>query len=471
MIVALVVVFEILGVLSAIHAIMSSRTPQGSIAWAVSLVTLPYVSVPAYWVFGRNKFRGYVLARQHELDLIDDVIRQANDEITGVAALDDRRSAAITGAEKMARVPLTSGNNVTLLVDGDATFASIFDGIDAAEEYVLVQFYIVRDDELGRQLKSRLIARAQSGVRVLFLYDEIGSFGLPDSYMEGLRAADVEIFPFHSRKGSRNRFQLNFRNHRKTVVVDGRIAWIGGHNVGDEYLGRDPAFGRWRDTHIQVEGPAVIGAQLAFVEDWRWATDELPGGLSWTPHIAVAGEAQVLVIASGPADEMETASLMYTQAIHSATRRIWIASPYFVPDDAIVQALQLAGLRGVDVRILIPEKADSTLVTLAAYSFFTEVKAAGVKIYRYQDGFLHGKVMLIDDNVATVGTANFDNRSFRLNFEITTVVFDADFAGNVERMFQNDFSASRLMEQDEYDNKPYWFKLAVRSARLAAPIL
>ena len=471
MIVALVVVFEILGVLSAIHAIMSSRTPQGSIAWAVSLVTLPYVSVPAYWVFGRDKFRGYVLARQHELELIDDVIRQANDQITGVAALDDLRSAAITGAEKMARVPLTNGNNVTLLVDGDATFASIFEGIDAAEEYVLVQFYIVRDDELGRQLQSRLIARAQSGVRVLFLYDEIGSLGLSDSYIEGLRSADVEIFPFHSRKGSGNRFQLNFRNHRKTVVVDGRIAWIGGHNVGDEYLGRDPTFGRWRDTHIRVEGPAVIGAQLAFVEDWRWATDKLPGGLSWTPHITADGEAQVLVIASGPADEMETASLMYTQAIHSATRRIWIASPYFVPDDAIVQALQLAGLRGVDVRILIPEKADSTLVTLAAYSFFTDVKAAGVKIYRYQDGFLHGKVMLIDDNVATVGTANFDNRSFRLNFEITTVVFDADFAGNVERMFQNDFSASRLMEQDEYDNKPYWFKLAVRTARLAAPIL
>jgi cardiolipin synthase len=471
MIVALVVVFEVLGLFSAVHAIMSARTPQGSIAWAVSLITLPYVSVPAYWVFGRNKFRGYVLARQHELDLIDDVIRKANDQITGVAALDDWRSAAITGAEKMARIPLTSGNNVTLLVDGDATFASIFQGIDAAEEYVLVQFYIVRDDELGRQLQSKLIAKAQSGVRVLFLYDEIGSLGLSDSYIEGLRSADVEIFPFHSRKGSGNRFQLNFRNHRKTVVVDGRIAWIGGHNVGDEYLGRDPAFGRWRDTHIRVEGPAVIGAQLAFVEDWRWATDELPGGLSWTPHIAADAEAQVLVIASGPADELETASLMYTQAIHSATRRIWIASPYFVPDDAIVQALQLAGLRGVDVRILIPEKADSTLVTLAAYSFFTEVKAAGVKIYRYQDGFLHGKVMLIDDNVATVGTANFDNRSFRLNFEITTVVFDADFAGNVERMFQNDFSSSRLMEQDEYDKKPYWFKLAVRTARLTAPIL
>ncbi len=470
-IVALVIVFEILGILSAVHAIMSSRTPQGSIAWAVSLVTLPYVAVPAYWVFGRDKFKGYVLARQSELELLDDIIRQANDQITNIAVADERRSAALTGAEKMARIPLTGGNSVTLLVDGDATFASIFDGIDAAKEYVLVQFYIVRDDDLGRRLKSRLIAAAQNGVRVLFLYDEVGSLGLPKSFNEELRSAGVEIFPFHSRKGSGNRFQLNFRNHRKTVIVDGRIAWIGGHNVGDEYLGKNPAFGRWRDTHVRVAGPAVIGAQLAFVEDWRWATDEFPGGLSWIPDAAGDGEAQVLVIASGPADEMETASLMYTQAIHSATRRIWITSPYFVPDDAIVQALQLAGLRGVDVRILIPEKSDSWLVTMAAYSFFDQVSAAGVSFYRYDDGFLHEKVMLIDDNVATVGTANFDNRSFRLNFEITAVIIDPEFAAHVEQMFENDLSNSRLMARDEYDRKSFWFKLCVRTARLAAPVL
>lgn len=471
MIVTLVLIFQVLGILSAVHSIMSSRTPQGSIAWAVSLVAIPYIAVPAYWVFGRDKFRGYVLARQEELEALDHIIRQANDQITSFVAVTERSRSAIAGAEKLARVPLTGGNSAELLIDGKATFASIFAGIDTAEEYVLVQFYIVRDDDLGRQLLSRLIASARRGVRVFFLFDEVGSFGLPTSYNEELRSAGVEIFPFHSRKGSGNRFQLNFRNHRKTVVVDGKIAWVGGHNVGDEYLGRDPKFGHWRDAHVRIEGPAVLGAQLAFVEDWRWATDAFPGDLNWTPHVATGGDAQVLVIASGPADEMETASLMYSTAIHSATRRIWIASPYFVPDDAIVQALQLAGLRGVDVRILIPEKADSLLVTLAAYSYFTDIKVAGVKVYRYQDGFLHEKVMLIDDNVATVGTANFDNRSFRLNFEITAVVFDTDFAGKVERMFEDDFSKSRLMEQDEYDTKSFWFKVAVRTARLAAPIL
>ena len=471
MIVIVVIVFQILGLVSAVHAVMSSRTPQGSIAWAVSLVTFPYLAVPAYWVFGRNKFNGYVLARQDQLKDLDDIIRQANDQLAVNTEFSSVQTRAITGAEKMARLPLTGGNKTTLLVDGDATFTSIFEGIEAAEDYILVQFYIVRDDDLGRELQSRLIEKAKNGVRIYFLYDEIGSLGLPVSFSTGLQDAGVEIRPFHSRKGSGNRFQLNFRNHRKTVVVDGKVAWIGGHNVGDEYLGNDEKIGRWRDTHVRIEGPAVIAAQLAFVEDWRWSTDALPGNLSWTPRQASDGEAAVLIIASGPADEMETASLMYTQAINSAIDRIWIASPYFVPDDAIVQALQLAGLRGVDVRILIPEKSDSKLVTLSAYSFFNEISAAGVVFYRYQGGFLHEKVMLIDDNVATVGTANFDNRSFRLNFEITSLVIDSKFASDVKGMFEHDFVESRIMEPDEFDNKSFWFKLAVRTSRLAAPIL
>jgi cardiolipin synthase len=471
MIVIVVIVFQILGLVSAVHAVMSSRTPQGSIAWAVSLVTFPYVAVPAYWIFGRNKFNGYVLAHQDQLKELDDIIRQANDQVAVNTEFSRVQTRAITGAEKMARLPLTGGNKTTLLVDGDATFTSIFEGIEAAEDYILVQFYIVRDDNLGRELQSRLIEKARNGVRVYFLYDEIGSLGLSGDFSAKLRDAGVDIHPFHSRKGSGNRFQLNFRNHRKTVVVDGKVAWIGGHNVGDEYLGKNAKSGHWRDTHARIEGPAVLAAQLAFVEDWHWSTDALLGDLSWTPRQASDGEAAVLVIASGPADKMETASLMYTQAINSAIDRIWIASPYFVPDDAIVQALQLAGLRGVDVRILIPEKSDSKLVTLAAYSFFNEISAAGVVFYRYQTGFLHGKVMLIDDNVATVGTANFDNRSFRLNFEITSLVIDSKFASDVEEMFEQDFAESRIMESDEFDNKSFWFKLAVRTSRLAAPVL
>lgn len=471
MIVILLIVFQVLGVVSAVHAVMSVRTPQGSIAWAVSLVTFPYLSVPAYWVFGRNKFQGYVLARREDIESLSDIFQQANAQLDINAVDVGEKRGGVRAAEILARSPLTDGNMAELLVDGQATFDSIFQGIDAAEHYVLVQFYIVRDDELGRALQDRLIAAAARGVHVLFLYDEIGSLGLSAAYRQRFLDAGVMPRPFHSRKGSGNRFQLNFRNHRKTVVVDGKVAWIGGHNVGDEYMGLDPDFGHWRDTHVRLEGPAAIGAQLAFVEDWRWATDTMPEDLNWVPTRAGQSNMRAIVLPTGPADEMETASLIFTGAINTAQERVWIASPYFVPDDAVVQALQLAGLRGVDVRILVPEKADSTLVTLAAYAFFDQIKAAGVKFYRYQNGFLHQKVVLVDDTFATVGTANFDNRSFRLNFEITAAIADAEFAAEVAKMLETDFANARLMERDEYDLKPLWFKFAVRTAHLTAPVL
>ena len=471
MIITLVVIIEILGILSAVHAVMSVRTPQGAIAWAVSLVTFPYVSVPAYWVFGRNKFQGYVLARKKDIESLSDIIRQANAHLD-ISAVDKAKNrGAIRAAETLARSPLTDGNAAKLLIDGQETFDSIFGGIDAAEQYVLVQFYIVRDDRLGRDLQDRLIKAAARGVQISFLYDEIGSVGLTNAYRQRFLDAGITPRPFHSRKGSGNRFQLNFRNHRKNVVVDGKFAWIGGHNVGDEYMGLDPGFGNWRDTHVRLEGPAVIGAQLAFVEDWRWATDTMLEGLNWIPTRAHESDMRALVIPTGPADDMETASLLFTGAINAARQRVWIASPYFVPDDAVVQALQLAGLRGVDVRVLIPEKADSKLVTLAAYAFFDQLKAAGVKFYRYQSGFLHQKVVVVDESFATVGTSNFDNRSFRLNFEITAAIADAEFAQDVAAMLETDFENARLMERDEYDQKPLWFKFAVRTANLTAPVL
>ncbi|RLE24253.1 MAG: cardiolipin synthase [Acidobacteria bacterium] len=464
----IIVVFHILGFFSSIHAVMSTRTSQGAIAWVVSLNTFPYLSVPAYWVFGRSTFRGYVTARQTGDVEIQHIVQTAAAQAaehrsTGV------RTGAVRAAELLAEMPALRGNTLELLIDGDATFASIFDGIEQARDYVLVQFFIIKDDDLGRELKTRLINKAQEGVRVLFLYDEVGSYKLPGSYIEELRDAGVEAEDFHSRKGPRNHFQINFRNHRKIVVADGHTAWIGGHNVGDEYLGKGP-LGAWRDTHIKIEGPAALAAQLSFFEDWHWATDSIPE-FDWTPlHVDEDG-VDVLIIPTGPADELETAGLMFVHAINSAKERIWIASPYFVPDEAVMAALQLAGLRGVDVRILIPDQPDHLLIYLAAFSYFDDAGSTGVKFYRYTKGFLHQKTMLVDDTVAAVGTANFDNRSFRLNFEITAFVVDEDFAAEVEQMFLEDFAASREMQTGDYADRSFWFKLAVRLARLTAPVL
>ena len=458
-----------LGLLSSLHAVMQTRTPQGSIAWAVSLNTFPYVAVPAYWILGRSRFQGYVTAR-HASDLdIDAVCADVRRQIEAQTVPASDKSEAAHAAERLADLPLLEGNATDLLVDGDATFRSILAGIDAAREYVLFQFFIVHDDEIGREVQSRLIAKAKQGVRVYFLYDEVGSHDLPDAYKRELRAAGVLVYDFHTRKGPRNRFQINFRNHRKVVVVDGRVAWVGGHNVGDEYLGKDPKFGHWRDTHLRIEGPAALAAQLSFVEDWNWATDHVPE-LSWSPHVPPGEDGRVLIVPSGPADDLETAALMFIHAINSAERRIWIASPYFVPDEAVIAALQLAGLRGVDVRVIIPEKADHLLVYLAAFSYFEEAARTGVKFYRYTDGFLHQKVMLIDDAAATIGTANFDNRSFRLNFEITALVAHPALVSQVETMLEEDLARCEPVGPDEYSGKPAWFRLAVRVARLTSPV-
>ena len=460
---------HLLGLISSVHAIMSTRTSQGAIAWAVSLNAFPYLSVPAYWVLGRNKFNGYVTARRLKDEEAHRRMKEIEDSLVPFSIPESAKGEATHAAERLADVPFLRGNELELLIDGEATFDSILQGIDAANEYILFQFFIVKDDEIGRKVQQHLIAKAKQGVRIYFLYDEVGSNKLPRRYKDELREAGVEVFDFHTRQGPGNRFQINFRNHRKVVVVDGKTSWIGGHNVGDEYLGKDPKFGKWRDTHMRIEGPATLAAQGSFAEDWYWASGQVLK-LNWEPVPSENGDSSVLIVASGPADELETAGLMFAHAINTAQRRIWIASPYFVPDEALLSALQLAGLRGVDVRILIPDMPDHLMVYLAAFSYFEEAGRTGVEFYRYTDGFLHQKTMIIDDSAATVGTANFDNRSFRLNFEITAVVADPDFVSQVEKMFEQDFARSRKVPPGEYSEKPFWFRFAVRLARLTAPI-
>jgi len=463
-------VFEILGIISALDAVMKTRTSQGAIAWAVSLVTMPFIVVPLYWIFGRNKFRGYIKLR-HSTDtriryIIDNLITTFREN----GMPDENRNKNAPALAKLSDMPLTQFNRADLLVNGQDTFDSIFEGIDSARDYILIQFFIVHDDNLGRKLKQKLIKRAQEGIRVYFLFDEIGCHKLPGTYIEGLRKAGVEASPFGTTKGKANKFQLNFRNHRKIVVIDGKSAYVGGHNVGDEYLGESTRFKSWRDTHVKMVGPVVQCVQYSFLEDWYWATTTIPE-LNWVPDVENSEGIQSHMVASGPADNLDTCGLMFVHAFNSARRRVWIASPYFVPDRQMITALQLAALRGVDVRILLPEKPDHLMVYLASFSYYAETLPVGIQIYRYTSGFMHQKVMLVDDNISAIGTANFDNRSFRLNFEITMVFFDSLLAGNVEKMLKNDFANSRRVSMVDVNERFIGFKILVRLARLLSPTL
>ncbi|KXS39241.1 MAG: cardiolipin synthase [Halomonadaceae bacterium T82-2] len=459
--------FHAVGTASAVVALMSSRTSQGAVAWIISLVTFPYLALPAYWVFGRPRFYGYVSARGERDTVLRRVLLRYRPLIEPYLA--DARQGNVRAVEKLAMMPLTSGNRAELLVDGQATFDSVFAGIDSARHYVLVQFFIIRRDRLGRMLKERLENKAQQGVRVYLLYDEIGSHALDDGYLEDLRRAGVEVSAFNSSRGLRHRFQLNFRNHRKIVVVDGAQGWTGGLNVGVEYLGENPRHGPWRDTHLRLTGPSVLGLQEAFWEDWHWATGRVID-LTWTPQVTCEECQNVVVVPSGPADGQETASLFVQHNINSAQHRLWVTSPYFVPDQGVQDALRLAAMRGVDVRVMMPERPDHLLVFLSAFSFLPDMIRAGVKIYRYQPGFLHQKVMLVDDHSAAVGTVNLDNRSFRLNFEIMAFIPDDAFADEVRQMLERDFTRCREVTLEELQQRPLWRKLVSRAAYLMAPI-
>lgn len=463
---ALATLMVVSSIVMTFRAAQTARTPQGAVGWVVFLLAAPFIAVPLYLVLGHHRFRGYLVARQESADVIHEVEAFSQ----RFAPAPDASGLSRTPFERLAGFSATRGNAGKLLIDGKASFDAIFAAIDRAQDYVLVQFYIIRDDGLGQRLAEHLIKAAERGVSVRVMVDAVGSYGLPDSYRDRLRAAGIAFPDRRAGKGPRFRFQINYRNHRKTVIVDGRTGFTGGLNVGDEYLGLDPDFGNWRDTHLRLQGPMVQQLQLIFAEDWHWATGEdMTTVLSWEPHLS-PDDATGLIVATGPADPVESGSMMFFSAIAQAQTRVWIASPYFVPDLDISTALAHAAMRGVDVRLLVPDQIDHTMPWLAAFAYFDRVRDAGVKIYRYRDGFMHQKVLVADDTLAMIGTTNLDNRSFLLNFEQMALFFDADMAADTAAMLERDFDRSVLLDRSLSQQK-LKIRLGAPLARLFSPLL
>lgn len=456
----------ILAGLAVLSAARTARTPQGAIGWGVFLLSSPIIALPAYLIFGHHRFKGYWRKRNQA---------QASMSATNEMSLpcpeaQEKPEVNFAPFEHIAGHKVSRGNGGMLLIDGAQTFSSIFQAIDAAQKYILVQYYTIRADALGMELQAHLLQAAARGVSVWFMTDRIGSHSLSHSFTETLSAAGINVIDPSIHRRPWDRLRINFRNHRKTVVVDGKTGFTGGLNVGNEYKGLDPIFGAWRDTHLTLNGPIVKQLQLIFAEDWYWHTQEqIQDQLCWETEIAEQDK-PALIASTGPGDTVGDGSMLFFAAISAAQQRAWLASPYFVPDQEVCAALKHAALRGVDVRILLPERIDHYLPWLAAFAFFDGLREAGVRIFRYQDGFMHQKCFVVDNCITGIGTANLDNRSFRLNFETTALFFDHQSAEELAAMLERDFSNSTELTRALVEQN-WRIRLFAPVARLFAPVL
>ena len=462
-----IITFYILGFLCAASAILRARTPQGATAWVIALITLPFFTVPVFFIFGRSKFYGYTNRRRLLDKKIGRKLSQMQQVMKNSELTDNQLHPLMNSLAKLCSPGFTTQNKIELLIDGQQTYASMLEALEKAERYIIFQFYVFRADSTGKTFAELLMRKAREGVKVNFLYDEIGT-EIPDNIIHDMRAAGIEVCHFNSLRG-KGRFQINFRNHRKILIVDGNVSFVGGLNIGDDYLGLWPDLGPWRDTHVRMEGPSVIACQMTHAQDWYWCKQE-DLRADWQIK-TTDGEANVLILPSGPADEKQNCLLAHIAMVNSATERLWIANPYLVPPESLLDAILLAALRGVDVRFILPSYSDAWIVMIACEVYVSRLLKHGVKVYRYQDGFLHQKVMLVDNRLAVIGSANFDFRSMFINFEITVVGQETKFVNDVAQMLQRDIEHSREVHQQEYEEMSLWRKITSRAANLFAPVL
>ncbi len=460
-------------------ALVERRQPTATLAWFLALIFLPVLGVLLYLVFGIP--RRMRRARHPEITRLVAAAFARCDTDPGCGL--DRFPAELSPAvESMIRLgeassstKATAGNALQVLVDAEATYAAMAEAIDAAEHHLHILFYIIQPDSAGESLRARLVERARAGVEVRVLTDAVGSHRLPADFWQPLieaGGAAATFSPLHLPWLLRHRDRFDFRNHRKILVADGTVGFTGGLNIGREYLGLNPALGPWRDTHLRIEGPAVLSLQRIFAEDWAVATGRIldhPGYYP-EPH-ASSGSAIVQIVDSGPDRGWSPIQSLYVHALALARQRAWLTNPYFVPSSSLSEALCSAALRGVDVRLLLPERSDAPLVTLASRSYFPQLLEAGVHIHLYERGFIHAKTLVIDTWAGTVGSANLDIRSFHLNYEINAFVYDRAFSEELAEVFLRDLEHAHRVDPDLELKLGYLPRLAQSTARLLSPLL
>ncbi|MBH5319815.1 cardiolipin synthase [Paenibacillus sp. GSMTC-2017] len=473
-------VIMLLNIFLAITVIfLERRNASSTWAWLMILFFIPVVGFILYLILGQK-------VRRRQLNkllgdnqrIIEETLDKQKQQVIEKKLLPPNSEQA--HYQDMIYMNLTTGyalytnnNTVDIYTDGHQKFDTLIRDIEAAKHHVHLVYYIVRDDVLGRRLVKALAAKAAEGVEVRFLYDHIGSSKLPSRYFRELReAGGMEAAFFPSRIPYVN-LKINYRNHRKLVIIDGNVGYIGGFNIGDEYLGLDKNFGEWRDTHLKVKGSAVLQMQAQFLMDWNLASSgRLDLNSTYFPEMVVdEGNIGMQLVASGPDTEYQEIKNAYIKMIYSAKETICLQTPYFVPDESLMTALRIAALSGVNVRIMLPSKPDHFFVYWATHSYLGEMLTSGVQIFLYERGFLHAKTLVVDSKIATVGTTNIDIRSFKLNFEMNAFIYDTETATRLMTIFEHDVTHSRQLSMEDYENRPMFNRFKESISRLLSPIL
>lgn len=453
------------------------REPRAMLAWILALLLLPVMGLVLFVLIGEPRLKRTRRRRQRRRQKLDPKLSRQAQTLRDVLVthesvpIPDELSNLVHIATRLSRHPPTHGNNVTIYHDAEKTFLARQLAIEAAESHVHLEYYIFQPDETGRALRDLLIRKVRQGVRCRVLLDYVGCWRWPRSFRQAFHDGGVELAFFLPVVPWRGRWRVNFRNHRKIAVIDGKIGFTGSQNIGDEYLGRRKKYGPWRDTHIRVVGPAVQQLQEIFVEDWHYTTGRDLVADEFFPPPKRVGEHAVQVISSGPDDRSNAMHQLLFAAIAAARQSVCIATPYFVPDTSMLLAIQSAAYRGVRVQLLIPLQSDHRVVLWAGRSYYEELSESGVEIYEYDLGMLHSKVVVIDESWALVGSANMDERSFKLNFEVTAILYDAQLARGLQHDFESLRDRSKRIQPTGRTDWTFRESLSLGLARLASPLL
>lgn len=470
----------IVNMLLAIIVVFLERRDAGATwAWILVLFFIPGLGFFTYLIFGRtlNSSKMFQWEDQKKMGIAQLISNQLMEICTGKFPyrndIEKKYHDLIFMHLSNNDAVLTQDNKVEIFTDGKDKFDALFQDINNAKDHIHLQYYILKRDGLGKKLIAALIKKAKEGVKVRLLYDDLGSRSMTRGFFKELRNAGGDVEAFFPSKLHIVNFRLNYRNHRKLAIIDGKIGYVGGFNIGDEYLGKNPKFGYWRDTHLRIEGSAVYAIQTRFILDWNQASDrhDIHYAPEFFPKKTMPGDVGIQIVTSGPDSEWEQIKNGYIKMITSAKKSVWIQTPYFIPDASLLDSLRIAALSGVDIRIMIPNKPDHPFVYWATYSYIGEMLKTGAKVYIYDNGFIHAKTIIVDHEISSVGTANIDVRSFRLNFEVNAFIYDEQIAHLLSKSFLKDMEVSWELTNEIYQNRPLKIRFKESISRLLSPIL